>query len=657
VKQDVRPPTTATVHVENVGGIDETTVELSAGVTALVGQNATNRTSLLQAIAGALGSDHVTLKGDAEAGQVTLALGDEEYTRQLERRGGSVSIDGDPYLNDPELLDLYGVLLRDNEVRRAVRGGADLRSLIMRPVDTEEIQRRISDLVDERGEIDQELDRLDSLEDELPRLEAERQRLDDELAEVSDRLETKRELRRELEQEGDDPSQTDIEAVLDEKLDALRAARNSLEDVEDDLTVERKSLESLREERASVAEQVESLSVPDEERLTLVTERIEDLRERKRSLEATISELQRVIGFNEEQLAESGDGLADALEDESDADGDGAVTDRLLDGERTVCWTCGSEVSRGEIDEMVERLRELRREKSAERNEVADELDELSAERSELETQRDEHERLRERLEELEADLERRERNVEELEERRAEQQERVAELEREVEELQEAQQDELLALQEEVSELGFERDRLAEERDDVVAEIEEIESELESREELAERRESIATELADLRTRIDRIEAEAIEGFNTHMEALLDQLGYGNIERIWIESSEHEVSDGRRRVTEERFDLHVVRQADAGPTYEDSIEHLSESERELVGLVVALAGYLVHDVRETAPFMLLDSLEMIDGERLVGLVDYLREYVPYLVVVLLPDHAAAFDGPDVPEHDRVTDI
>lgn len=39
---------------------------------------------------------------------------------------------------------------------------------------------------------------------------------------------------------------------------------------------------------------------------------------------------------------------------------------------------------------------------------------------------------------------------------------------------------------------------------------------------------------------------------------------------------------------------------------------HLSENEREVVGLVFALSGYLVHDVHEQCPFILLDLLEAL---------------------------------------------
>ncbi|NHN60203.1 AAA family ATPase [Halorussus sp. JP-T4] len=65
------------LHAENVGGIDETDVELSPGVTVLAGRNATNRTSFLQAVMTAMGSDETTLKGDAEAL-------DDEYDRVTE---------------------------------------------------------------------------------------------------------------------------------------------------------------------------------------------------------------------------------------------------------------------------------------------------------------------------------------------------------------------------------------------------------------------------------------------------------------------------------------------------------------------------------------------------------------------------------------------
>jgi hypothetical protein len=89
---------------------------------------------------------------------------------------------------------------------------------------------------------------------------------------------------------------------------------------------------------------------------------------------------------------------------------------------------------------------------------------------------------------------------------------------------------------------------------------------------------------------------------------------------------------------------LQVVRTADSGATYEDTIDHLSESEREVTGLTFALAGYLVHELYETVPFMLLDSIEAIDPERIAHLIDYFGGHADYLVVALLEDDAAALN-------------
>ena len=140
----------AVVRVRNIGGIDETSVEFSPGVTLFVGRNATNRTSLFQSVMATLGSENVSMKRDADDAEVELELGEETYTRELSRRAGGVTTDGTPYLDDPELADLFAFLLESNEARRAVVGDDELRKLIMRPVDTDEIQSRIDGLIDER---------------------------------------------------------------------------------------------------------------------------------------------------------------------------------------------------------------------------------------------------------------------------------------------------------------------------------------------------------------------------------------------------------------------------------------------------------------------------------------------------------------------------
>lgn len=641
-----------TVHIRNIGGIDEASLHVSPGVTALVGENATNRTSLLQAIGIALGVDMNALKSDAASGEVALEIGGSTFKRTLNRKNGSIRIDGDPYVSQPAVPELFALLFRSNEIRTAVRENKDIRQYILEPVDTAEIEQRISECLDRRREVDSELDRLDERQERLIELESERTQKESELEEVVAELEEKQ-SRLESREDSMERAESEIQAALDEKLSELGTRQTELDRVTSNIESERKRLASLEESYDTLQQQHESLSMPDEEEIARLETRIEDLRARKSSVESVIHELQQVIRFNEDRLSDPS-----TLEHElSNGHDDSQSVTAQLDpsSSTTVCWTCGSEVQEDNIEKMAEKLRDLRQDKLTEKREIADKLDSLSEKLGTLESKRTELADIEEKLPEFEADIEEAESNIEDFEARKAELEAAIDSLETEIEELRVEQQDDMFDLQQEVSTLLSDRERLEAERDRLTERIAEIEDELATREALEAERDELSEELADLRTRIERIEADTVERFNEHMANLIEKLGYSNLERVWMERTEVEVTDGRRNVTESKFEIHVIRHNDDGKAYEDTINNLSESEREIVGLVVALTGYIVHDVHERVPFMLLDSVEMVDGERLADMVSYLEDYVPYLVVVLLPDHARTFEEhPPTEEYNTV---
>lgn len=74
--------------------------------------------------------------------------------------------------------------------------------------------------------------------------------------------------------------------------------------------------------------------------------------------------------------------------------------------------------------------------------------------------------------------------------------------------------------------------------------------------------------------------------------------------------------------------------------TYEDTDDHLSESEREVTRLIFTLAGYLPYNVYETVPYILLDSLESIDASRIATLSKHFGKDCDYLLVALLSEDA-----------------
>ena len=615
------------VAVENVGGIDQTTRTLDPGVTILAGKNATNRTSFLRALMGAMGSDAITLKADATAGSVEVNYDGSTFTRELSRNGRTVHLNGDPYLEDPTEADLFAFLLESNECRVAIRHSQELREIVTRPIDTDEIERELRSLQQEQQQLESELSTLDSQVDEQTRLIEQREELEQEIESIEAELEeTDAKL---------DAVEIDIEQAraeneeLDTTLTALEQTRSKLSQLKRNRSTETESIAALEEELQAKREALESLSSVDESRLEDLDSQIDRFRSQMDMIDRTVTQLQSVIQFNERFLEAGADDIGLQFTDE------GAVTDRLLqDNESIQCWTCGSAIEQQEIADTLDSLRELRREHVDERRSLKDRISELQNERDTLVSERD-------RLTDLEASIERTEEEVssrraslETLDEREAALKDEIVQLEETVASLQREDQEEVFELQAERNRLEY---ALADKRadlDQLNNRIASIESRINSRDDLVDQIESIKEQITERRTRVSRLQSEAVEAFNEHMELVLDRLGYGNIERIWIEHK------GGDEVTDGRFELHIVRRTEDGSVFEDTIDNLSESEREVTGLVFALAGYLAHEVYEDVPFMILDSIEAIDPDRIAELIAYLDGYAEYLVIALLEDDA-----------------
>jgi len=636
------------LSVQNIGGIDETELTFEPGVTVLAGRNATNRTSLLQSIMAALGSDNVSIKADADEAHVELTIGDETYTRTLQRRNGTIQTSGDPYLEDPTVADLFAFLLESNEARRAVVTDANLRDIIMRPVDTDEIQAEINQLLDERREISDELDELDSLKNRLPSLEEERTQLQTQIEEKQAELE---DLEADIEDRDADVEQSrDEKAELEDTLEDLRSKRSDLETVRYELETEKDSLDSLKTEQQEVADDYDDLPETPAGDLDEIESKIDQLRAEKQSLESDVNELQSVISFNQEMLDDAGNGALDALQSSTETE---EVTDDLLPDDTVSCWTCGSDVEADQIESTVETLQEVSKDTVSEINDLDGELSDLKEQGRKRKDQQRQRERLERRQRELETEIEDTEARIERVSERRDNLREEIKTVEEEVDELENESNEELLELHKEANQLEYDLGSLENDLGRVEDNISSIEDRLDEEDTLKERREEVNDEIEELRTKIERIEQQAIEGFNDHMDTVLEMLDYENIARIWLERTEQQVREGRQKVSKSIFDLHIIRQTESGTTYEDSITNLSESEREVTGLIFALAGYLAHDVYETVPFMLLDSLEAIDSGRISRLVDYFAGDSDFLVVALLTEDAQAL--PD--SYDRITEI
>jgi DNA repair exonuclease SbcCD ATPase subunit len=608
------------LDVRNVGGIEAASVTLEPGVTVVAGENASNKSSLLGSLGGVLGGAHPPLRGGCDAGSVALDTGDERYDLDLRRRDGeTVVADATPYAAASTLVDLFVVLGEDNPIRRAVVDDGDLHELLMRPVDTAEIDAEIERLQDRRDDIDERVAALDDRVDDLPELEVRARQLADERDDVAARLEERRAALDEAEYR---EAAEATRAVLDD----LKTAREERERLRERRDTKRRAVESLRDDLESVEDRL-AASAPEgvesvETRLETVEDELRRLRDRKGRLDETINALSPIVELNRDFLAET------RLPETFDAAD--ALDDLQPETGTVTCWTCGQPVERAEIEAQVEAVEAILREKRAERATVADRIDDLGAERADLDARRDERADLVERRRRLERDIEERERTLADLESRLDDVRDRIAALEADLDATDAAA--DIVERHREVSDLEYERGRLERELAEVEGRIEAAEEAKAERESLRAERTEVTDRLAACRERVERIERETVETVNECLDRVLDRLSYGALERVWIERREDEAGTS--------FDLQVVRATDDGGVYRAPVATLSKSEREVVGLVIALAGYLVYDVAETVPVVVVDAIEMLDAERIHGLLDFFADHARYVVAAVLPEEA-----------------
>ncbi len=622
------------IEVTNIGGITETAVELDEDVTILVGRNATNRTSLLQAMGVALGSAHTPIRSDSESAGVELTVDGETFDRQLMRENGAIRSEGSPYLDDPAVADLFAFLLEDNPARRAIERGDDLREVLLRPVDVKEIEQRIHSLQNEREELKASIDELEELESEREQLQERRKVIQSELDEVTSELESVREELEEAE------STIELDAnETDDEVEELRERRERLEEVQHSRETAHGSITALEQEREELLEELEELPGAVEGDIGAIDRQLETLREKQSQIDSTLSELNNVISFNDELLDGSRQKVLAAV---GQSGSGGSVTDELLGDQSPVtCWTCGTEVERERIEDTLDQLRNIQQRTFEQKREIESEIESLRAEQREYRRHEREREEIESRLADIDDEIARYESQLEGLETEFEQLEEQIEASETELK----AERDEayatLLDLQREETDLSFERNRLETNLEEIDSSLEIVEERIDNRDTHETRLEEVDEEIEAARNRVQRIETETVEAFNSHMESILDLLDYENIERIWIERKSHPGGSGND-VENGSLEIHIVRSSSDGAVYEDTIDHLSESEREVMGLVFALSGYLVYDVYEEVPFLLLDSLEAIDSERIAQLVGYFEEYAANLVVALLPEDAQA---------------
>ena len=598
------------LELENVGGIEHKELSLTAGPTFIQGPNAANKSSFLRGLLFALGSRTVPIRSGADEARVTLTVDGREVERVARRTGSGIETEGEAWVADPDdvtLLERFAGLLGTNALRSAVARNESVESLLKEPMDVEVLERERERKVGRKRDFTAELESAGDVEG---RLEATEQ----DLADKRERLETLESELAELRKERDPGETDDVLQDLREERTALRSEAAECETQAEELEAAIDRLEKRRTDL--VADLEEAREAADGVDVEALKRERESVRSELEDVTERLDVLQSVLTANREML---------------DSEFTGALgSEAGLMGDEVTCWACGQPASVEDIAETVEELVGL---VEADKRRTREREPEIEALTEEIERAREadrEVRRLEGEREAVERKLEERRDSLEERRERRQAIRERLAELDEAVAARRADQASEQSDLAEAIEETRVEAERLRRE----VERLEETRESLRERHrELQRKREAIdrlSEEVAALTDRIENRERELRTVFNETMDELLAELDFEAIERVWL--------DGE-------FDLVVAREID-DRTRSDAVEHLAESEREMVGLVLALAGFVTYDVDDVSPVLVLDSLGAFDAERTRRLVDYFADETDYLVATVHPESAveAAFD-------------
>jgi len=595
--------TDITLDIQNIGGIDDVTVSFESEVTLVQGPNATNKTSLLQSILFALGVSTVPIKSGADEAHVELTIGNQTVTRTARRTEQGINTGGQTWIEDDDerlLLERFAALLETNPLRAAISREQEIESLLKEPMNIDALETERAAKMERKRQMEARLDELSTVDEGLTEREhelAEKRERESELETRLEELEDKR--------DGTDDGEDEELAALRERRADLRSEKADSQGQVNRLEGAVDRLESQLDDVAADIEKAEA-AVEGTDVESLKQERV-DIKTELERVETRLDVLQSVLTANREMLASEFTGILGY--------------EARLTGDEFTCWACGRPAEGENFEGTVEDLQRLIEQDKKQLRDREPELDELD---KRIEAARQAHSRRQElvtKRRDIEQQLEERRDSLKQgrsrLEELRTELQsvdEEIAEHEAESRDADDEVAEKLESTRVDLRSLRLEMDRLE-------RECEDLREKQREREEATEHIETLVDEIATLTDRIENLEGELRENFNAAMDDLLNALNFEQIERVWL--------DGE-------FKLVIAREVD-GSVRTDTVEHLAESEREMIGLVLCLAGYVTYDIDEVSPVLVLDSLGAFDGDRTERLIDYFADRTDVLLAAVHP--------------------
>lgn len=594
------------VSITNVGGIYEATATLTNGVNIVQASNFSGKSSFMNAIQTVMGttgmfdSTHPLTEGK-ESGAVELESEEMAHSVSLNRSANNeVILRGTPVLEsdaDQMCARLFAFLGEDNPIRSRVREQKDLTELLQAPLDLENIDEQIATLKQKRESKQEEIKTAQRSEENIPAVKEAITTLEEELDELRQkRTEVETRVGNEI---------TDNES-LSEDLANRRSEVSTLERRISRLQSKLSETETQLEEKR---EAKESLDIPDQPQADTDVEekqqRVDEINLQVDLLEGLYRANQRVIEEDELSLVTS--------------------IDRTLVEDEFDCWVCGESTTTETVETRLAALQTKIETLKEERSTLTNEIETVEKQQREYREKKRQATTIEEEIGALSAKRDDLQRDLKQAEDRKTQVEDTVKELE---EDLQQAETE----LSEELTDIKSDIKLKVQELETQQNRLEELETKRENVDALRAEVDAIEEEIKTLKKRKESKQRELKTQFDEAMATALDHFAPGfDGARLDIKTNkENEI---------EAFDLIVARDG-----RETTIDTLSEAERELVGIVVAIAGYRTFEVSDRVPMILLDGVSQLAADNLRLLCEYLSDDTEMLVTTAYPE-ASIVDG------------
>ncbi|MFB6283412.1 MAG: hypothetical protein ABEK59_05690 [Halobacteria archaeon] len=427
------------MEVENLGGIESDSFVFNLGVNILTGPNSSNKTSVLEALSCVLGGSKGSLRAEADNGCVKLEVGEDNYVVEFERHNGKVVKSGETYLENAGEEELFGFLLEDNPPRVAAEKGENLYDVMMDPINTNEIEREKRRQIQKKEtkqkkirEIEEKKSKIPEHKERLEEVESRKQKKKTELEDIEEEITEKKEKLRGLKEESNEKRERKHSDMLSKKSEhekSVKKLESRMESLKSQIEAKTENLEKKKKLLSDIEKP--DAKVRDKRK------EIEELKNERLKYNDYVSTLERQINVNRDMVEEDVEVISRVIDgtrkENLGVDIDGLFGDGS-GGNDYLCWGCGRPASREVLEEFIEDLVSIKKEKEREKREIGRKIEMLEEEVREFEDKKQRFNDLEKTVSVLENEIQSLKKKHEDRREVLQEEKERLRKVEEELE-------------------------------------------------------------------------------------------------------------------------------------------------------------------------------------------------------------------------------